>query len=765
MTEKRTAFAPPPDLPMPPPPEGGKYPLDLDIYYVITIPDGAPEEASFMQGFAPSLCRYNGMVRTATLLPSTIYDLTKSGQETLLARRMSGSNPVNWHGQTPRAVRSFRAPPMVPFNVILVSPEDDATAYAEWAASCVVPPIVVAEKGGEIAPKELTPEILRTLFLARCDKLPDIIDPEAIATAKEMLSSWVETAPRKLGYQVGGHNSVTPNLLVLASAGYDDLVYGPFKDINRGIQPYVDQIVRTANSVLDERRAVGDRDIHRMFRPTIDLNLFAPSIYPHFLQTLMPPGLDQAERKRFEQVLQALRRQGGYAFEAKNPQQFRAVFGIDPPDKENADKVQPRPHPLMAIRSQELGLATEAMGALAVSEVSAVVRLPNDINRTAGLVRSFAQQYRGHAPSSRKRLLGFREVQKRLAEAMPPELVDLIRKSETGVRVVADAHLEWLDIDGLPLAIRKDVCRIPATPGNLFIGTVGPHEHLWLTPAAFHHVLIISALKRDDPIKRMFEIAFETFGKVWKDKMRIDFVDVANEQEFVDAINAFDGQVVVFDGHGAHAEDSAAALYLQDEPIDVWTLRDKIVRMPPIVILSACDTHAADRNHATVANGFVAIGARAVLASVFPLHAMDAATFSARLIYRLADFIGPAIGLFDRALTWLEVVSGMIRMQLLTDFLRLLEARNKITRDDYVRIHQDGNTAINGGAPDPFGVVVDALVATGLDRTDVLKELEFAIANSSTISYLHVGRPETILIDDPERVKEQVARLRSHAEA
>lgn len=763
MVEERSAFTTPPDLPLSPPPEGEKYPLDLNIYYVITIPDGAPENASFMQGFAPSLCRHNGMVRAATLLPSTIYDLTKSGQETLLARRVSGSNPVNWHGQTPRALRSFRSPPMVPFNVILISPEDDAAAYTGWAASCAIPPILVADKGGEISSKDLNAETLRQLFLARCDKLPDTIEPAAIMTAKEMLNSWVEIEPRKLRYQVGGHNSVTPNLLVLTSAGYDDLVYGPFKDINNGIQPYVDQIIRTTISVLEERRAIGDRDIHRMFRPTIDLNLFAPSIYPHFLQMPLPPGLDRAERKRFEQVLQALRRQEGYAFEAKNKQQFRAVFGVDPKEAAGKGGAQPKPHPLMIIRSQELGLATEAMGALAVSEISAVVRFPNDVNRSAGLVRSFAQQYRGSAPSSRKRLLRFREVQRRLAEAVPPEFFDLIRQSETGIRVVADAHLEWLDIDGLPLAIRKDVCRIPATPGNLFIGTVGPHKHLWLTTAAFHHVLIISALKRDDPIKRMFEIAFETFGEVWKDKMRVDFVDVASEQEFVDAINAFDGNVVIFDGHGAHKEDSAAALYLQDEPIDVWSLRDKIVHMPPVVILSACDTHAADRNHATVANGFLALGARTVLASVFPLHAMDAATFTARLIYRLADFLKPAIGLFDRALTWLEVVSGMIRMQLLTDFLRLLEVRNKITRDTYLQVHQDGNAAINGGAPDPFAVVIDALVATGLDRADVLKELEFAVANSSTISYLHVGRPETILIDDPERVKEQMKRYEGHA--
>jgi len=138
-----------------------KYPLDLDIYYVITIPDGAPEDASFIQGFAPSLCRRAKLVRAATLLPSTIYDLTESGLETLLARRMSGAHPVNWHGQTPRAVRLFRLPRMVPFNVIMINPEDDPRDYKDWAASCVVPPVLVAESGGEITFNERTTWTLR----------------------------------------------------------------------------------------------------------------------------------------------------------------------------------------------------------------------------------------------------------------------------------------------------------------------------------------------------------------------------------------------------------------------------------------------------------------------------------------------------------------------------------------------------------------------------------------------------------------------------
>src|SRR3546814_10624722 len=103
---------------------------------------------------------------------------------------------------------------------------------------------------------------------------------------------------------------------------------------------------------------------------------------------------------------------------------------------------------------------------------------------------------------------------------------------------------------------------------------------------------------------------------------------------------------------------------------------------PPIVILSACDTHAADRNHATAANGFLALGSRSVLASVFPLHASQAAIFTARLIYRVSDYIPAAIKLFERSLTWLEVVSGMLRRPVTTDLLRNLGAVGLIAESD-----------------------------------------------------------------------------------
>ncbi|WP_366142232.1 CHAT domain-containing protein [uncultured Tateyamaria sp.] len=90
------------------------------------------------------------------------------------------------------------------------------------------------------------------------------------------------------------------------------------------------------------------------------------------------------------------------------------------------------------------------------------------------------------------------------------------------------------------------------------------------------------------------------------------------------------------------------------------------------MLLSACDTHAADRNHATVANGFLSLGVRTVVASVFPLDARDAAAFTGRLLHRIANFIPLTHSILERSVTWMEMLSGLLRMQFLTDYLRLL---------------------------------------------------------------------------------------------
>ena len=69
-------------------------------------------------------------------------------------------------------------------------------------------------------------------------------------------------------------------------------------------------------------------------------------------------------------------------------------------------------------------------------------------------------------------------------------------------------------------------------------------------------------------------------------------------------------------------------------------------------------------------------------------------------------------------------------------------------------IHEQGNIWINTPEPDSFERVNQLLMERGLDRNRLQSERDIAIANSSFISYLQIGRPETISFVAAELLEE-----------
>lgn len=724
--------------------------IDTKIYYIVTVPDWRPEDATPLAGYSLGLCESIPLLRSANMLPSDIYEPVPELRTGAVSRRMCGMGSVDWHPQSPRAIRSQPLPAIAPFVVLLVGHGDTVDDYALWAQSCPIPPIIVADAGGDLRPDDLNLSALQDRLLANCDRLDGLVEPKAIADAKDHLNRWQAPTFENLDYTVDGHGTITPNLLALWSAGFAAASGEPFRDINSGPKPYLDQIVATTNSLLDLRRNTPESQGDALFPRRPELSLFVPGMYD-LASVKIKPGASPPERRRFSSVKIQLERQTGYNFSQTTAAQIKAFTGITP-EKLNSGS-SPDLHWLIQLRQREVALANEAVTCLAGSEISAVARLPFDLNRTAGAVRQFASHYRGRDRRPTRTMDAFRAVQNRISDAVPSEIKALIGRSQGELRIIADAEIEWLDVDGVPLCARRDLSRIPTTPGNLFVGQLEPKETIRLTAGDFAKILVISALRRDDPIARMLEVAFATFSKTWKDAIKIEFVDVGSGDELVAALNAFDGAMVIFDGHGSHTPGKPAVLHLKDEACDVWSLRGRVERMPPIVILSACDTHAADRNHATTANGMLALGARAVLSSVLPLDAPAAAMFTSRLIWRVSGYVPPATSMLDRPLSWTEVVGGMLRLQLVTDILRNALHKNLIDEGQYTELLHDIGMAVNTMNEDPFRELHDRLVETGLEATRVEREARLAIATSSVISYRNIGRPETILVDDEERLQ------------
>lgn len=715
------------------------YELFGQITYIIPVEDGSPFEASLLQGFARSLMNNFGIIRMINTMPSDIWELTPEGLEVRLPRRMSGQAPVIWRGQSQRALKGNTIPPFMPFAVLFLGQDHKIETYRPWIDAHPFPLPVVAEKDGTISFQEFGIEALKDAFLHICDALQGQVEPNSLSQARAHLVSWREPDERDPGYHVGGHNAITPNLAALYTTGFRSVQAGSFKEIGNGLDPYVDMIVQTTRTVLEERDRVRETVANQYFRRAPGLNLFAPAVYPHFHQiSLATAPFSQEEKRRILAVRRTLQRQTGYGYAATEAQ-GAMVFGMRP-------GVDPNPHPLMFERAAELKLASECVGTMAASEISAVIRLPNSVNRTSGEVRQFAQQYYAKHTTDRKRRDAFRKMQAEITSSVPKKFFDFIEGAQDGLRLITDAHLEWMNVRGLPLCIQKDVTRIPVTPGNLFIEQVLPKRYVHLTTSDLSGILVLSAIRSEDPISKFFDLAMNTFAPHLVGKITVRTERIRNEADLIAALNSFDGSLAIFDGHGGHDKGKAAKLQLLEEEIDVWQLQRKRPRMPPIVVLSACDTHAADRNHASTANGFLAVGAQTVLGSVFPIDARDAASFVARLLLRVAEFVPAAHGLFRRSLTWMEIMGGMIRMQLLTDFCRRLERKDMIDRDAYRDIHLAGNLAINGGEDWPFETVIAQLVKIGVDEKLAWHELHSATANSTAISYIQMGRPETVIV-------------------
>jgi hypothetical protein len=184
--------------------------------------------------------------------------------------------------------------------------------------------------------------------------------------------------------------------------------------------------------------------------------------------------------------------------------------------------------------------------------------------------------------------------------------------------------------------------------------------------------------------------------------------------------------------------------------MDPSTLRGKVARMPPIVILSACSTHPLDWSETSSAGAFLTMGAMSVLGTVTPISARDAAVFVGRLLLRLAEFVPMIAGSGQR---WSDVISGLLRMSYVTDLIRVFESEKVISADDHRKIQFEANTLINAESDEWFEKTLAALaLASGWP---VERVRSFWLENAyftSAMRYVHLGSPERIVIvrDDGE---------------
>ncbi len=545
-----------------------------------------------------------------------------------------------------------------------------------------------------------------------------------------------------IGLSSSNHLVTVPNEVALVSSGCQLAAGTDEPLVGLDNEPYLAAIRDSVAAVRSQRELV--LSAHQQLRGLVpyDTILTAPSMFKAFdsYKKRLARGVPESKRKMLLELLRQLALRGTYNFLEKGQGPLSRAF------------MSPEGQALNRIRREELLAYTAALAVRASSNMVPVIRLPPSVNLLRQELTHLGTVARGNSPHRERKMSDLaRKLSEKLVSGIPEWIIDELRASE-GVKLVADAPLEWFPVDGVPLALRVDCSRIATTPGDLFLQNMVAVPEVVLTAAEFDEILVVRSFAPEDPLRRKVTQAIEIVSKHMEgNRPRVRFVDVQTEDDLVAALNAFEGALMVYDGHGVQRSDSdVGMLRLPAGDVDAWELRGR-ARVPPIVILSACDTHPFDASHATTANGFLAAGAQTVLGTSLPVNANHAAVFIGRLLLRIAEYMPLLLERPHRSLRWSELLPGLQRRQYCTEALLAIDGKDGILlgHTGRFRVNHDVGMAIDSGERDWFETMLRRVSEeTGVPEDRVRRGIQREAYLTDALLYVQLGSPERLIVVD-----------------
>jgi len=713
----------------------------MRITFLLVMDDENPERMTAYQGFGRGWEPLLWAIPRIVELPASVLEPAWP-IDGLMRQRMGGANHQAWMPLMVSALESLMLDEVGFCTVIFTGTATSARRVSRWIAKQPRPVLHVSSVNGPDALSEgsFGLDDLRAHCAAVYGGHASEISPDRAKGALAALNKWGTRPPIPTDLDEVGHNCVTPNHMVLRRAfrslGKQHPHWMSLKEAE-----YTRVIAESVRAVIAVRRSVPAREWSRLYIPWPAIVLTEPAMFRFaYSKGARDSGLKPA-------TIMMLRRM---------QQQKGLMQRIERNQLEMLAEAEGEWMAAVGERAVELLTQTLGVGLFAAQGCSAVVRMRPEVNHVFPRLSEYARNVRAADPHARQkspRLL--RRAQDAIARAVGPERIDLIRESGGPIKIVSDAPLELLPVDGLPLALRYDTSRINATPGNLMMGELVSRPPITIRHDDLDHVLVVSAFATDDPLRDEMADAVGALAKAKPGRFRIDFVRVGSADEFVEAMNSTSAPIMVFDGHGMRDDgDGVGGLCIGSEVVDIWSLRPR-THSPPIVILSACDTHGLDApTHATAGNSFIALGAVTVLSTILPVGGREGALFVYRLLLHLSDFVPAAISAGGRALSWTEIMAGTLRLTASKDMLDHL-VRRRIIEDSAARVlFHTALLAVAEGGSGWFEKLREAIEAVTIAEPRQLDaEIYAGIAMSEAIRYIQLGSPECITVGSKELVE------------
>jgi hypothetical protein len=665
-------------------------------------------------------------------LPADIRELYTDRATVALCRRLGLTHFTSFFGPIQDLLRSLQNAPTL-FNVVVTTSSTLADVETQIASQQGVLQLR-ADQIFQLGTSVISRSILHPYIQSRIPLLDASIAPVFREFAAEEPS---HRPPRNSATPSFGHNVCAPNetcleLLEIKHVRKHQLIASNDQAYSRAIARSIEELRECLRSLLPAGAQSLAHDSVTLVLDSIAFGWSAESIR----ETCR---LDLALDSAMANFVVALFRRQHY-FSQHEASSLKPVLA--------SEKVQT----ILQMRASELSALTACATLISSVRLVPVVRLNPGMNRTRAILSDIGACARGSGPHRqfklRKLVSRFRDDAWRMLDEHTRAL--LTSNQRKSVALLSDLPLEWLPVDGCPLGLQHNVYRVSVTPGNLCMDVCAMSSDIVLAPKALDTVLVVRSFAADDPIRSHLETALTTQIDGEALPYSIRFVDVSTPDEFVAALAGFRGALMIFDGHGARDTSSGvSALVIGNQPVPIWQLNGR-VRCPPIVLLSACDTHPIDGHHESSANAMLALGAVTVLGSLLPIASIQSAIFLRRLLFRTSQFVPIVTKRAGKGITWLSMMSGMLRMSYASELLREAEIQfPTMAEDAFLRLGPETNLDINSGRFDWFARLARRIAKdAGTALPIVLGWLRHAGALTASLRYVQLGRPDRIRFID-----------------
>lgn len=532
-----------------------------------------------------------------------------------------------------------------------------------------------------------------------------------------------------------GHLLTIPNEATLSAMGTEVESTGHL--IGTDNEPYW-AALREGVGAIRARRAAALGDVPAHLAP-FDLILTSPAMMKEWKSVRGRfTALDREDRAVVRGTIEQLRARETFPLIAEGPM-------VHFPQTSAAMAVA-------QLHSQELGAYTSAVATRASGQSVPTIRIPTSVNDSRKDLEQLAGTARSYGANRNRKLNRIaRKVARRLAAGIPDWVLDDLRACDA-IKCIADAPLEWLLLDDVPLMLRSHVSRIAVTPGNFSFGLCVAPGAIVLPQSSMDQVLIIDATASDDPAAGYLRAALEVFNDDTVGPLpEIVVSKVESVPQLARVLRDFEGAVSIWYGHGTHrTESDVGALLVGEGEVDAWTLKEQVA-LPPIVLLGVCDAHPYDASHATTASGLLNAGAITVLAAGIPVSARNVATWIVRSLLRLGHYIPILLDRPHGSMRWSEFLPGLQRRQYVTEALTNLRSQGGIdlSESEWRDVSFRTGMAIDTQRGSWYNDFVSILAETTEIREDAIRDkLSTHAFFTEALAYTQFGNPECIVIVD-----------------